>query len=50
MISNFFRSRILCVLVWIDVETLGVAEGADGVVELELLMQYYRCECSCFNS
>ncbi len=32
MISNFFHSHILCVLVWIDPETLGVAEGADGVV------------------
>jgi hypothetical protein len=32
MISNFFRSHILCVLVWTDAETLGVAEGADGVV------------------
>jgi hypothetical protein len=32
MINNFFCSHILCVLVWIDVKTLGVAEGADGVV------------------
>jgi hypothetical protein len=32
MISNFFRSHILCVLVWIDVETMGIAEGVDGVV------------------
>jgi hypothetical protein len=33
MISNFFRSHILCVFVWTDAETLGIAEGADGVVE-----------------
>jgi hypothetical protein len=32
MISNFFRSHILCVLLWTDAETLGVAEGADGFV------------------
>jgi hypothetical protein len=32
MISNFVRSHILCVLVWTDAETLGFAEGADGVV------------------
>jgi hypothetical protein len=32
MISNFFHSHIFCLLVWIDAETLGVAEGADGVV------------------
>ncbi len=34
MISNFFRSHILCVLVSTDVETLGVVEVADGVVEI----------------
>jgi hypothetical protein len=33
MISNFFRSHILCVLVWTDAETLGIVEVADGVVE-----------------
>jgi hypothetical protein len=33
MISNFFCSHILCVLVWIDAETMGVIEVADGVVE-----------------
>jgi hypothetical protein len=32
MINNFFRSHILCVLVWIDAKTLGVAKGVDGVV------------------
>jgi hypothetical protein len=34
MISNFFRSHILCVLVWTNAETLGVVEVADGVVEI----------------
>jgi hypothetical protein len=32
MINNFFCSHILCVLVWTNAETLGVAEGVDGVV------------------
>jgi hypothetical protein len=32
MINNFFRSHILCVLVWTDAKTLGVVEGTDGVV------------------
>jgi hypothetical protein len=32
MMSTFFRSHILCVLVWTDAETLGVVEGADGFV------------------
>jgi hypothetical protein len=32
MISNFFRSHILCVLLWTDAETLGDVEGVDGVV------------------
>jgi len=32
MINNFFRSHILHVLVWIDVKTLGIVEGIDGVV------------------
>jgi len=32
MISNFFHSHSFCVLVWTDVEILGVAEGANGVV------------------
>jgi hypothetical protein len=32
MINKFFHSHILCVLVWIDAKTLGIAEGADGVV------------------
>jgi hypothetical protein len=27
-------AHILCVFVWIDVETLGIAEGEDGVVEI----------------
>jgi len=34
MISNFFHSHILCVLVSTDAETLGVVEVADGVVEI----------------
>ncbi len=37
MISNFFHSHILCVLVWIDVETLGIVEGIDGVVEIGIV-------------
>jgi hypothetical protein len=32
MISNFFRSHILCVLVWTNVETLGITEGTYGVL------------------
>jgi hypothetical protein len=32
MISNFSRSHILCVLVWTDAETLGVAQGANGTI------------------
>jgi hypothetical protein len=32
MINNFFWSHILCVLVWIDAKTLGIVEGANGVV------------------
>jgi hypothetical protein len=36
MISNFFCSHILCVLVWTDAETLGVIEVANGVVETRI--------------
>jgi hypothetical protein len=32
MINNFFRSYILCVLVWTDAETQGIAKRVDGVV------------------
>jgi hypothetical protein len=32
MINNFFHSHILCVLVWTNVETLSITEGADGVL------------------
>jgi hypothetical protein len=32
MIRNFFCSHILCVLVWTDAETLGVAQGANGAI------------------
>jgi hypothetical protein len=32
MISNFFSSHIFYVLVWTYAKTLGVVEGADGVV------------------
>jgi hypothetical protein len=32
MIRNFFCSHLLCVLVWTDAETLGVAEGANGAI------------------
>jgi len=34
MISNFFCSYILCLLVLTDAKTLGVVEVADGVVEI----------------
>jgi hypothetical protein len=34
---NFFCSDILCVLVWTDVKNLGVAKGADGVVETGII-------------
>jgi hypothetical protein len=32
MISNFFHSHILCVFIWTNAETLGIAKGVDGVV------------------
>jgi hypothetical protein len=34
MISNSFRSHILCLLVSTDAETLGVVQVVDGVVEI----------------